>query len=139
MSFSKFVRMQAFGGDDSDGGSPKKNNVAAESSNLPIDFVQTRDPNVQLVEQPSKLKKANENPINEVEVSSVPPTGESYRSMGEILSAMDPVASLSASGLESSSEKLGGKVANSNLNGKRSTFWGRSNVSHYLLMHEHDQ
>ncbi|WCJ28853.1 Rho GTPase-activating protein 7 [Euphorbia peplus] len=116
-----------FGGDDSDGGSPKKNQATAESSNLPVNSVQTRDPNVQLVEQPNKLKKANENSINEVDVSSVLPTGESYRSMGEILSSMDQVSSLPVSGLESPSEKPGGKVAISNINGKRSTFWGRSN------------
>lgn len=121
-------KVEAFGGDDSDVGSPRNNHALAESSSLPADSVQTRDPNIQLIEQPSKLKKGNENSINEVDPSNVSPTGESYRSMGEILSSMDPMPSLPISGLESSAEKPAGKVATSNLNGKRSTFWGRSNA-----------
>lgn len=131
----QFVHMQAFGGDDSDVGSPKNNHALAESSNLPVDSVQIRDPNVQLVEQQGKQKKGNENSINEMDVSNVLPAGESYQSMGEILSSMDPVPSLPLSGVESSAEKPASKVAPSSLNGKRSTFWGRSNVSHRLLMY----
>ncbi|XP_037497563.1 rho GTPase-activating protein 7 [Jatropha curcas] len=121
-------KVEAFGGDDSDDGSPRNNHASAESSNLQVDSVQTRDPNVQTREQPNKLKKGNENSINEMDVSNVSPTGESYRSMGEILSSMDPVPSLPISGPESSAEKPAGKVATSNLNGKRSAFWGRSNA-----------
>ncbi|KAF2291953.1 hypothetical protein GH714_042295 [Hevea brasiliensis] len=117
----------AFGGDDSDG-SPRTNHAPAESSNLPVDSVQTRDPNVQLMEQPSKLKKGNDDSISDIHVSNVPAVGESCRSMGEILSSIDPVPSSPISGLDSSAEKPTGKVATSNLNGKRSTFWGRSNA-----------
>uniref|UniRef100_A0A2P2MTH7 Rho GTPase-activating protein 7 isoform X2 n=1 Tax=Rhizophora mucronata TaxID=61149 RepID=A0A2P2MTH7_RHIMU len=57
-------------------------------------------------------------------------SGESYRSMGEILSTMDPIHPLPISGLQSSAEKTGNKTTASNSNGKRSAFWGRSNVSH---------
>jgi hypothetical protein len=126
--------LQAFGGDDSDVGSPRTNNAPAESSNISVDPVQTRDSNAQPIEQKSKPKKGNENSANEMDVSSVLPTGESYRSMGEILSSVDPVSPMPISGVESSAEKSAGKVAASNLNGKRSTFWGRSNVSYHLLI-----
>lgn len=119
---------KAFGGDDSDVGSPRTNNAPAESSNISVDPVQTRDSNAQPIEQKSKPKKGNENSANEMDVSSVLPTGESYRSMGEILSSVDPVSPMPISGVESSAEKSAGKVAASNLNGKRSTFWGRSNA-----------
>jgi hypothetical protein len=126
--------LQAFGGDDSDVGSPRTNNAPAESSNISVDPVQTRDSNAQPIEQKSKPKKGNENSANEMDVSSVLPTGESYQSMGEILSSVDPVSPMPISGVESSAEKSAGKVAASNLNGKRSTFWGRSNVSYHLLI-----
>ncbi|KAH8498776.1 hypothetical protein H0E87_017633 [Populus deltoides] len=119
---------KAFGGDDSDVGSPRTNNAPAESSNISVDPVQTRDSNAQPIEQKSKPKKGNENSANEMDVSSVLPTGESYQSMGEILSSVDPVSPMPISGVESSAEKSAGKVAASNLNGKRSTFWGRSNA-----------
>ncbi|KAJ6310209.1 hypothetical protein OIU76_015023 [Salix suchowensis] len=119
---------QAFGGDDSDVGSPRTNNAPAESSNISVDPVQTRDSNAPPKEQKSKPKKGNENSENEMHVSSMLPAGESYRSMGEILSSVDPVSPMPISGVESSAEKSAGKVAASNLNGKRSTFWGRSNA-----------
>ncbi|KAJ6385406.1 hypothetical protein OIU77_028563 [Salix suchowensis] len=119
---------KAFGGDDSDVGSPRTNNAPAESSNISVDPVQTRDSNAPPKEQKSKPKKGNENSENEMDVSSMLPAGESYRSMGEILSSVDPVSPMPISGVESSAEKSAGKVAASNLNGKRSTFWGRSNA-----------
>ncbi|KAJ6716291.1 RHO GTPASE-ACTIVATING PROTEIN 7-LIKE [Salix koriyanagi] len=119
---------KAFGGDDSDIGSPRTNNAPAESSNISVDPVQTRDSNAPPKEQKSKPKKGNENSENEMDVSSMLPAGESYRSMGEILSSVDPVSPMPISGVESSAEKSAGKVAASNLNGKRSTFWGRSNA-----------
>ncbi|KAG8660263.1 rho GTPase-activating protein 7 isoform X1 [Manihot esculenta] len=118
---------KAFGGDNSDG-SPRNPHAPAESSNLPVDSVQTRDPNVQLMEQPSKLNKGNDDSLNEMDASNASPIGESYQSMGGILSSTDPIPSLHLSGLDSSAEKPNGKVASSNLNGKRSTFWGRSNA-----------
>ncbi|KAF2291868.1 hypothetical protein GH714_035924 [Hevea brasiliensis] len=87
---------KAFGGDDSDVGSPRNNHAPADSSNLPV---QSRDPSVQLAEQPSKPKKGNDNSIKEMDVSNVSPVGDSYRSMGEILSSMVPVPSLPYLGL----------------------------------------
>ncbi|KAH9741726.1 Rho GTPase-activating protein 7 [Citrus sinensis] len=118
---------KALGGDDSDVGSPRNNNASAESSKLPIDPIQIGDPGDQVIEQQGKQKKGNENSITEMEVSSVLPAGESYHSMGEILSSVDPGHPLSVSGLESSAEKPVGKGTSSNFSAKRSAFWGRSN------------
>lgn len=75
------------------------------------------------------LKKGNENSINEMDPASVSPAGDSHRSMGDILSSMDPGHPLPASGLEPGSGKAMSKVTGFNPNMKRSTFWGRSNVS----------
>lgn len=93
-----------------------------------------RDPDPQL-EEHGNQDKAIENPINEINVPSVLPTGESYRSMGEILSSMHPGHPVSVPGLESSTEKPVGKARGSSINAKRSTFWGRSNVSYHFMMH----
>ncbi|KAH9741730.1 Rho GTPase-activating protein 7 [Citrus sinensis] len=120
---------KALGGDDSDVGSPRNNNASAESSKLPIDPIQIGDPGDQVIEQQGKQKKGNENSITEMEVSSVLPAGESYHSMGEILSSVDPGHPLSVSGLESSAEKPVGKGTSSNFSAKRSAFWGRSNIT----------
>uniref|UniRef100_A0A6N2M6A6 Rho-GAP domain-containing protein n=1 Tax=Salix viminalis TaxID=40686 RepID=A0A6N2M6A6_SALVM len=119
---------KAFGGDDSDVGSPRTNNAPSESSNISADPAQMRDSNAQLTGQQSKQKKGNENSTSKMDASSVLPIGESYRSMGEILASADPVSPILISGLESSAEKSASKVSASNLNGKRSTFWGRSNA-----------
>ncbi|KAJ6777467.1 RHO GTPASE-ACTIVATING PROTEIN 7-LIKE [Salix koriyanagi] len=118
----------AFGGDDSDVGSPRTNNAPSESSNISVDPVQMRDSNAHLTGQQSKQKKGNENSTRKMDASSVLPIGESYRSMGEILASAEPVSPILISGLESSAEKSASKVSASNLNGKRSTFWGRSNA-----------
>ncbi|XWS52606.1 hypothetical protein CRYUN_Cryun11dG0085500 [Craigia yunnanensis] len=118
---------KAFGDDGSDVESPRDNHVQAEISSLAIDPLQMRDPGAQLEEQ-GKQNKRNENPINEIDVPSVLPTGESFRSVGEILSSMDPGHPISAPGLESSTEKPVANAKGSSLNAKRSTFWGRSNA-----------
>ncbi|KAK8520599.1 hypothetical protein V6N13_030956 [Hibiscus sabdariffa] len=113
--------------DGSDVESPKDNHTHAESSSLAVDPPRMRDPDAQLEEQ-GKQNKGNENPIDETNVPSVLPTGESYRSMGEILSSMDPGHPVSSPGLESSTKKPVGKAKGSSLTAKKSTFWGRSNA-----------
>ncbi|KAG8660271.1 hypothetical protein MANES_02G139000v8 [Manihot esculenta] len=134
---SDLYEYKAFGGDESDG-SPRNLHVPAESSNLPVESVQTRDPIVQLMEQPSKMKKGTDDSNNEMDTSNVSHIGESQGSMGEILSSIDPIPSLPVRGLDSSAEKPAGKVATSNLNGKRSTFWGRSNAKKTPVMESFD-
>lgn len=81
------------------------------------------------MEEQGNLKKGNENPISEMDLASVSPAGESHRSMGDILSSMDPGNPLPVSGLESDAGKAMSKVTGYSPNTKRSTFWGRSNVS----------
>lgn len=71
-----------------------------------------------------------------METPSISPAGESYRSMGEILSSMDPGHPLPLSGLESGAGKATSKVTGTNHNSKRSTFWGRSNVSVSCFSHQ---
>ncbi|CAL8153344.1 unnamed protein product [Prunus armeniaca] len=118
---------KAFGGDDLDAGSPKGNHASAESSNLGVPQP-IRDPNVEVMESGNKQKKENGTSISETETPSASPAGESYRSMGEILSVMDPGHPLQVSGVESGSVKAVAKVTGSNHNAKRSAFWGRSNA-----------
>ncbi|XP_065625745.1 rho GTPase-activating protein 7 isoform X1 [Quercus suber] len=120
---------KAFGGDDSDVGSPsKKNHALVESSNLCVDHQQIRDPNGQLSEEQGKQKNVSDSSINEINTPSVSPAGESYRSMGEILSSMDTAHPLPMPAFESGAGKPVGKVTGSNVNAKRSSFWGRSNA-----------
>ncbi|TQE06238.1 hypothetical protein C1H46_008178 [Malus baccata] len=118
---------KAFGVDDSDVGSPKGNHASAESSSSHVPQT-IRDPNVEVLERGSKPIKENENLISETETPSASPAGDSYRSMGEILSAMDPGHPLPVSGLESGTVKKVAKVTGSNHNSKRSAFWGRNNA-----------
>ncbi|KAF5471117.1 hypothetical protein F2P56_011580 [Juglans regia] len=125
---------KAFGGDNSDVGSPsKKNQASTESSNLCVDHQQMRDPNGELSEERGKQKKVNDKSINEVDPPSVSPAGEPYQSVGEILSSIDPVYPLPMPGIEQGPGKtmsqlnVFNKVTGSN-DAKRSTFWGRDNA-----------
>ncbi|GLU18901.1 hypothetical protein SLE2022_351780 [Rubroshorea leprosula] len=115
---------KVFGGDDSDVGSPKDNRAEAESSSAALDPLKIRDPNGQLMVEQDKQKKGNENQTNEIGSSNLLSAGESYRSMGEILSSMDAGHPVPALGLESSTEKPVGKPK---VHSKR-TFWGRNNA-----------
>ncbi|KAK4278864.1 hypothetical protein QN277_016646 [Acacia crassicarpa] len=112
---------KAFGGDDSDAGSSNGYHAKAESANrnADADAKHSADTNKQ---------KVNENSADEKDASNMLPAPESYRSMGEILSSMDPGNHFSAPGNESGSGKQSGRSSNSNVSSKRSTFWGRSNA-----------
>ncbi|KAF7815625.1 rho GTPase-activating protein 7-like isoform X2 [Senna tora] len=119
---SDLYEYKPFGGDDSDIGSPHSNRVKAENSNLDANA------GTQLSEDQNKQKKGNESSVDEKDASDVLPAPESYRSMGEILSSMDPGNHLPVAGIEQSSAKQTGKTSGSNFSSKRSTFWGRSNA-----------
>lgn len=115
---------QAYGGDDSDVGSSTSNHAKAGNSN------RNAVPDIHLSEDKSKQRKGNENSVDEKDVPIVLPSTESYRSMGEILSSMDPGNHLPVPGIESGSGKQTGKASSgTSFSSKRSTFWGRSNVS----------
>ncbi|XP_058743082.1 rho GTPase-activating protein 7 isoform X4 [Vicia villosa] len=113
---------KAYGGDDSDVGSSTSNHAKAGNSN------RNAVPDIHLSEDKSKQRKGNENSVDEKDVPIVLPSTESYRSMGEILSSMDPGNHLPMPGIESGSGKQTGKASSgTSFSSKRSTFWGRSN------------
>jgi hypothetical protein len=121
---------QAFGGDDSDVGSLTSNHAKAENSNL------NAVPDNHLSEDKSKQRKGNENSVDEMDPPIVLPSTESYRSMGEILSSMDSGNHLPVIETQSGSGKQTGKASSgTSFSAKRSSFWGRSNVS--LLLFDH--
>ncbi|KAK1372761.1 Rho GTPase-activating protein 7 [Heracleum sosnowskyi] len=113
---------KAYRGDDSDVGSPRAdNNLGAKTST----HVGSQPHLNSRAKEPQVLQhKAGENGLD---TSMVLPGGDSYRSMGQILSSMEGLP-LSVPGLESSTEKTITKPTSSNLNAKRSTFWGRSST-----------
>jgi hypothetical protein len=118
---------KAYGGDDSDGGSPRDNQNSATKSNSnqgPESSQPNRGSNIQLGRQKVRKSKGNE---SENETPSVLPGGELHRSMAEILSSMDQVIPQAVSiGPELFVEKhINNKHSSSNV--KRSTLWGRSN------------
>ncbi|KAL3035648.1 hypothetical protein AAZX31_02G263000 [Glycine max] len=78
-------------------------------------------------EDQNKQRKASENPVDENDASNLLPSSESYRSMGEILSSMDPSNHLPMPVIESGSGKQTSKASSTSFSSKRSTFWGRSN------------
>ncbi|KAK3000136.1 LOW QUALITY PROTEIN: hypothetical protein RJ639_022992 [Escallonia herrerae] len=121
---------KAYGGDDSDVGSPRVNLHSAAKSNLPIDSLPLRDSNIQLNEQQGRQDKATEIEINTPDIlpSSILPCSELHQSMGEMLSSMDQGLPQSVSGPEACVEKPVSKLTGSNLNVKRSTFWGRGSA-----------
>ncbi|XVE79003.1 hypothetical protein DITRI_Ditri14bG0023100 [Diplodiscus trichospermus] len=122
---SDLYDFKAFRDNGSDGESPRENHAQAEISSLDVDPLQMRDADAQVKEQ-SRQNKGNENPTNGIDVPSVLSSAQTYQSMGEILSSMDPGHPIAAPELEPSAEKPVGKTKGSSLNSKRSTFWGRS-------------
>ncbi|XP_058181771.1 rho GTPase-activating protein 7-like isoform X2 [Rhododendron vialii] len=113
---------KAFGGDDSDVGSPRKNFNSASKSNLPVDSLSHRESNIQLIEQQGQQKQRK----NEMDVSRVLPGSEYHLSMGEVPYSMNQALPQSVVGLESCVEKSMNEHKSSTLNAKQSTFWGRS-------------
>ncbi|WVY89383.1 hypothetical protein V8G54_034897 [Vigna mungo] len=111
----------AFGGDDSDVGSSSSNHVKTENSNL------NAVPDTPLTEDQNKQRKGSENPVDDNDPSNLLPSTESYRSMGEILSSMDPGNHLPIPVVESGAVKQTGKASSASFSSKRSAFWGRSN------------
>ncbi|OIW04181.1 hypothetical protein TanjilG_00741 [Lupinus angustifolius] len=112
---------KAFGGDDSDVGSSTGNNAKTGNRNLNV------DPSTPLSEEQNKQTKGNENSVDQKDTPNLLPSTESYRSMGEILSSMDPGNHLPVLGIESGYAKQTSKANSNSFSSKRSTFWGRSN------------
>ncbi|XP_074292446.1 rho GTPase-activating protein 7-like [Silene latifolia] len=116
-------KVQGLGGDYSDG-SPRGDDASSVNSKPRPDPQTLRESNGELSEQNTPVKGSES--TNNVMESPVVTTGESYRSMGEILLSMDPGPPLPICGPDSSAEKPTSKFADSN--GKRSTFWGRNSA-----------
>ncbi|XP_061346282.1 rho GTPase-activating protein 7-like isoform X1 [Gastrolobium bilobum] len=113
---------KAFGGDDSDVGSSSSNHAKTKNTNLKT------DPDTPVSEDQNKQRKVKDNSVDGKDAPNLlPSTSESYRSMGEILSSMDPGNHLSVPGIESGSGKQTGKTSSTSFSSMRSTFWGRSN------------
>ncbi|KAF8398242.1 hypothetical protein HHK36_017168 [Tetracentron sinense] len=124
---------KAFGGDDWGVGSPTENHISTTNLTPLVDpHNSIRDSNGQFNELQGALKKGSDNSTTEMDTLSQKPASESRRSMGEILS-MDPGLPLPVSEPELCAEKPVSKLSTSNLNVKRSTFWGRSTVSTGVL------
>lgn len=121
------MTIQAYRGDDSDVGSPRPDYSLGAKTSTHVGS----QPHVRAKEPQALQHKAGDNGLDS---SAVLPGGDSYRSMGQILSSMDQGLPLPVSGLESSIEKTITKPPSSNLNTKRSTFWGRNSVSYHLLL-----
>lgn len=113
---------KAFGGDDSDVGSSSSHHAKTENANL------NAVPDTPLSEDQNKQRKGSENLVDENDASNLLPSTESYRSMGEILSSMDPGNHLPMPVIESGSGKQTGKASSASFSSKRSTFWGRNNA-----------
>ncbi|PHT34419.1 hypothetical protein CQW23_26219 [Capsicum baccatum] len=110
---------KGFGGDDSDVESSRDIRVQGVTLKPTIDIQPHAASNVPFSEQ---LERCG----NEVDGPCEFAGSESQRSMGEILSSMDPPPGIS--GPDSRADKPNSELTSSNLNVKRSTFWGRSNA-----------
>ncbi|XP_019226870.1 PREDICTED: rho GTPase-activating protein 7-like isoform X2 [Nicotiana attenuata] len=111
---------KGFGGNDSDVGSPRDGCLQGVKLRPTVDSQSLAGSNVPLNEQPERRG-------NEMNALCELAGAESQRSMGEILSSMDPGPPLGVPGPDSCIEKPSSKLTPSNQNVKRSTFWGRSN------------
>lgn len=119
--------IQAYGGEDSDAGSPTDKFILAAKSSESSPHADSQ-PRVNYQGNESQIlqHKAGENGLS---TSLALPGGDSYRSMGQILSSLDKEPPLPVSRPVISNEKSTTKPASSNLNAKRSTIWGRNSVS----------
>ncbi|KAK9673583.1 hypothetical protein RND81_12G176900 [Saponaria officinalis] len=115
-------KVQALRGDDDSDVSPRGDHASSVNSKPRTDPETFRESNGELSGQNTPVK-GSEN-MNNVMDSPMVRTGESYRSMGDILSSMDPGPPLPIYGPESSAEKPNSKLGSSNV--KRPTFWGRN-------------
>lgn len=111
---------QDFSGDDTDVESRRDSRVQGVTLKPTVNTQPHAVSNVPFSEQ---LERCG----NEVDDPCELAGSESQRSMGGILPSMDPAHGISRR--DSSADKSSSKLTPSNLNVKKSTFWGRSNVS----------
>lgn len=115
-SFLDCVFSQGFGVEDSDAESPRDIHCSVESTD------------------PTRVKRQIEEPIKDIEISSVSPTVKCYQSGREATPSDSPSTPLTAPRYTTSAEKPANKTTGlSTVNAKRSSSWGRGNVSFPLL------
>ncbi|GMG99991.1 hypothetical protein Nepgr_001831 [Nepenthes gracilis] len=119
-------KVQAFGDDDSDESSGVIHGPTANSK--PLAASQTFRESKAGSEDQTKQTKVSGYSTNGVDTPPSVPANGSCRSMGEILSSMDPGPPLLMSGPESSAEKSMNKITGSSVAVKRSNFWARSSA-----------
>ncbi|TMW93007.1 hypothetical protein EJD97_012297, partial [Solanum chilense] len=108
-----------FSGDDSDVESPRDSRVQGVTLKPTVDTQPHAVSNVPFSEQLERCGNEADDPC---ELAG----SESQRSMGGVLPSMDPAHGISRR--DSSADKSSSKLTPSNLNVKKSTFWGRSNA-----------
>ncbi|KAL8159394.1 hypothetical protein V2J09_000931 [Rumex salicifolius] len=128
-------KVPALGVDDSEE-LPSENGASAANSKPLLDSPKLRELTSELNGQVKQIADLNETSNYAVE-NPITPTGEPYKSMGEILSSMDPGPPLLVSTAQSS-DKPSNKISGSGLGVKRSTFWGRSSARKTLSMESVD-
>lgn len=120
-----------FGSDDSDVGSPRNNQISAGNTNSLADPQPRTD---SAIKQQSQQTKEIDNSSQKADVPVALPASEHFQSVGEILSSIRPGHNLPVSGLEGGVTRPTNKTSGSNVNSKRSAFWGRNAVSCYLSL-----
>ncbi|KAK1316910.1 hypothetical protein QJS10_CPA05g00821 [Acorus calamus] len=120
---------KVFGGDDSEIDSPGENRTS--------EMELIRGPNLQYNEQVLS-SKIHENSFPEKESSGDILSHEPQRSMGDILSSMDPELSIPVHGVELYSEKTFIRQNGLNNNTRRPNFWGRNRARKNLSMESVD-
>ncbi|KAK9154647.1 hypothetical protein Sjap_002127 [Stephania japonica] len=115
-----------FTGDNLDTESPVENHIPVTNLKLFVDSNDSPRDSTGLHNYESALRKESESSLGDRNSPSVLHANESHRSMGELLSSVDPGLSLPIPSSESSAEKITNKVNGSSIKTKRSTFWGRN-------------
>lgn len=104
---------QGFGVEDSDAESPRDIHCSVESTGFP-----------------TGVKKQIEEPIKDIEISSVSLTENCYQSGRDAMPSVNPSTPLTAPRHTTSAEKPANKTTGlSTVSAKHSSSWGRSNVS----------
>ncbi|XP_043721738.1 rho GTPase-activating protein 7-like isoform X1 [Telopea speciosissima] len=131
---------KAFGGNDSDLESPKEIHTSATNLKELVDSHKSlRDSNIHFNEQQGIFRKGGDNgTMTEMDTPSILPASDSHRSMGELLSSMDLGLHAPVPEPDLCVEKPANKLSGSNLNVKRSVFWGRSNARKHPSMESID-
>ncbi|KAK4765446.1 hypothetical protein SAY86_026536 [Trapa natans] len=113
---------KAFGSDDSGVGTPRNNQTSPGNLNSLVDTQPSGD--FALQQQQIQQNIEIDNSSHKADIPIVLPINEHFCYVGEILSSIRPGHNLS--GLEGGVTRSTSKTSGSNVNNKRSAFWGRN-------------